>query len=262
MNDHLSQLISLTAYANDYLINDSLNKDFNKNKCLLSTRYIYFAESNKIVLTNNPIEWFKLLKSEKCKRLKLIFKYSETHLTKPDHLSAGIVGGGGQWLIESVYDDHSRYWSSHWLSRFPYARDKRLFEIYYRRQFKKNQISNDYFEVEAIKKQLGATLWEISEFTIKQGIEKWTDFFNKALDNLYGSEPCNEYYYFDLIPKNSYTLSEQQLIYSAGKAFNYGVQGSWNDIGFKDKLSTERYLKISAQLYDDIIKSILAVINK
>jgi hypothetical protein len=207
-------------------------------------------------------QWFQLLKTEDCKKLRLIYQHSENKLKVPDFLSAGVIGGGGTWLIESVYSDHSRYWSSNWLYKYPYASDKKIFNVYYRRQFKKHKISPLETSIEKTKKNLGSVLWNISEFAKNQAYEKWVDFFENALSCLYDPNPGANYYYNDIIPIQNYTLSEQQLIFGAGRAWCFGQKGSWNDMNFKDKLSTERHAFLSAQLYDEIINSILAITNK
>lgn len=116
--------------------------------------------------------------------------------------------------------------------------------------------------MELAKKRLGSALWNISEFANSQGYEKWSIFFNDAMDTLYGSEPGNSLFFNDILPAETYSLSEQQLIFSAGKAWCFGQEGSWNDIQFKDKYSTERYMELSGKLYDEIITSIMTVTNK
>ncbi len=262
MNGNLAQIISLASYANDYLQNDRMDHNFFEKKCFLYCKSVNFIDSNKADLAYDPNEWFKFLKKDGCQRLKLIFQHGEKNLTNPDHFSAGLINGGGTWFLETLYDDHSRLWSFNWENKYPYAKDKKFFNLVYKRQFKKHQISDLEIKVEPVKKQLGSALWNISEFADKQGFEKWVDFFNNAMDNLYGSEPGVAYPYDDIIPTDNYTLSEKQLIFSAGKAWCFGRQGSWNDINFKDKRSTEQYLKLSAQLYDEIINSVLAIANK
>lgn len=263
MNDHLAQLTSLATYGNDFLMNDRLDLDFSKkNKSFQFCRFVYFTDSNQTDIASNPNEWFNFLKKDGCKKLKLLYQHSEINAKTPDHYTAGVIGGGGTWLIESVYSDYSKYWSSKWFYKYPYAQDRRFFDANYRRQFKKHEISNNHIEVEYVKKELGSVLWNISEFANNQGYEKWVDFFDNAMNCLYGENPRENYIYDDMIPASNYTLSEQQLIFGAGKAWCFGRERSWNDMDFKDKQSTERYLSLSAILYDAIVNSILAIANK
>jgi hypothetical protein len=261
MNEKLAQIISIVTYANDYLINNKLCPDFSYKRCFANCESVSFIDHNKLDVANNPVEWFKYLKTEGCLKVSAHFMHTENNAVKPDHFSEGLIGGGGDWRLETVFNDHIKHWTPKYYY-YPYSLSEKFFYVIYRQQFKKHPIIRKSLEVETVKKQLGAALWYIAEFAAKQGNEFWADFFNKAQDNLYGSDPIDNCYHNDIIPLENFSLSEQQLIFSASKAWCFGLEGSWNAIEYKDKVSTNRYLELSANLYDQIINSILVVTNK
>jgi hypothetical protein len=261
MNDKLAQIISIVTYANDYLINNRLCEDLFNKKCFINYESVSFIDHNKSDIASKPIEWFKYLKTEGCIKVNTCFTHTENHSLRPDQFSEGILGGGGNWRFETIFKDYVRYWTPKYYY-YPYTMRAKPYYIIYRQQFKKHQIKRNNLVLEDVKKQLGAALWNISEFAAQQGNELWEDFFNKAQDNLYCSDPINGCYHNDIIPKENFTLSEQQLIFSASKAWCFGLQGSWNSLEFKDKASNNRYLELSSNLYNEIINSILVVVNK
>src|SRR5512133_3158023 len=189
MNDKLAQITSIITFANDYLINSRLDDDLLKKKCFDNCESVYFIDHNKIDIANNPVEWFKYLKDDGCRKVRTNFLHTENNSVSPDYFTEGIFGGGGIWRLESMYKDYVKYWTATWYYDYPYPRSQKYYHVVYRQQFKKHQIAEYGFEVEKVKKQLGSALWNISEFANNLGYEKWSEFFNAAMDNLYGSNP-------------------------------------------------------------------------
>lgn len=65
----------------------------------------------------------------------------------------------------------------------------------------------------------------------------------------------------DLLVIKNYSLKALQLLFAAGTAWVFGGMGSWNDMGFKEKEIQENYLRLSRQLYESLLQSILATSN-
>jgi len=63
-----------------------------------------------------------------------------------------------------------------------------------------------------------------------------------------------------LVTKN-YSMAAQQLLFAAGTAWVFGGMGWWNDMGFDEKDVQENYLRLSQQLYEQLLQSILATSN-
>lgn len=262
MIEGIAQISAIVTSANNFLIYNKLEENFFEKTCFQNCSQISFIEHNKVHLAGSPSEWFKLLKKEGCKSVMAQFDYNEFNKERPDHFTEGIFGGGVKWRFESLFEDHSRYWTATWRYEYPYRRSQKYYEIIYRRQFKKYAIDNEQLHFEDLKKQLGSVLWELSEFAKKSVSENWMEYFNLALEKLYDSDPSKNIFYNDIIPKEKYSLSEIQLYYGAIAAWCFGQKGSWNDLTFKEKITTERYLSLTSQLYDILLRSIKTIINK
>lgn len=262
MNGILAQFISIVSNGNNYLQKDKEWKDWDKNTTFQFCNLVDFYDFTNILIANNPNDWFKFLKREGCEKLRLSFQYSPEHPSRPDYKYAGFVGGGGLWLIESVYKKYSQFWSSKWIGRQPDSINNKIWSVTYRRQFKKFDTKNIQYDKLSLKTELYSLLYEVIGFSKKNDLKIWIDCFSKSLLIFESDFPNKKYYHTDLIVNENYNLFDSQLLFTAGSAFVFGGMGSWNDLGFKDKDDELLYEKLSGNLYDLIIKCILAVINK
>lgn len=270
MTGSLAQVIALTAFGNDYLKNGHIPKYFiNKNTTFQFCNKVEFGERKKIffiklreiVVANNPVEWFKFLKSDGCKHLKLYFEYSKDQSFAEDHKLAGLIGGGGSWLIEAVYDNYSNYWANKWEVTNLNAADRNIWKVNYGIAVRNQHISNLQIDNKEIKNTLRRTLMEISDFAFKQNLQSWGQQFEKARSTLDSLIPEENYYHNDLIPIDNYSLLAKQIIFSAGSAWVFGGMGSWNDLGFHKKEDNEAYNRLSKQLYSNINQALIAGVN-
>ena len=119
MTGILAQTISLTSFGNEYLLNGKLNDFFPNHSAfehcstvqfIAKKKENFFSSKKETIVAENPEIWFELLKKENCKKLRLYFQSSKVD----DYKSAGFVGGGGDWLIEAVYKNHSDFWINKW----------------------------------------------------------------------------------------------------------------------------------------------------
>lgn len=271
MTGTLAQIIALTAFGNDFLKNGTIPADFNSANTTFEfcnkvdfrefKKRFFFLKPNETVIANNPTEWFQYLKSDGCKLLRLYFEYSKDQSFAKDHKLAGLVGGGGNWLIEAIYQNHSNYWSNKWEVTNQNAPDNKVWTVNYGMTVKKQDISNLQIDNQKIKEKLRQTLAEIADFAYRKDLNNWGEQFDKAkltLDNL---TPESGYYHKDLIPVGKYSLTAKQIIFSAGSAWVFGGMGSWNDLGFGIEEDNETYDRLSEQLYSNIIEAIIAGTN-
>lgn len=271
MTGNLAQIIALTAYGNDYLRNGKITTDFTStnttfqfcnNVDFREFKETFFSTKPKEhIIAHNPTEWFKYLESDGCKYLRLYFEYSKDQSFAKDYKLAGLVGGSGKWLIETVFDDYSNYWASRWETTNKQASDRKIWSVNYGMILKKQPISNLQIDNQKIKEKLRQTLTEIADFAFQQDLQNWGERFEKALTRLDSIRPENDYYYTDLIPTDNYSLLAKQIIFSAGSAWVFGAMGSWNDLGFESKEDNETYDRLSEQLYSNIHEAIIAGIN-
>jgi len=271
MTGTLAQIISLTAYGNDYLKNGKIPSDFDSaNKTFQFCNRVDFREFKKqfsfskqkeSVVAKTPTEWYQYLKIDGCKHLRLYFEYSKDQSFAKDHKLAGLAGGGGSWLIEAIYDNYSNYWANRWEVTNQNAPDRKIWTVNYGMTVKKQHTSNLQIDNQKVKEKLRQTLTEISEFAFKQDLKDWGEQFDKAKATLDSLTPETGYYHTDLIPVDKYSLIAKQLIFSAGSAWVFGGMGSWNDLGFDSKEENEIYDRLSEQLYSNINESIISGTN-
>jgi hypothetical protein len=136
MTGTVAQLIALISFGNEFLNTGILPDSFYPNNSAFqfckAVEYIAYKKSlfhdkpKEIIIANDPIEWFRFLKKDSCIKLKLYFKNSEDQLRIADYQSTGLVGGGGTWFIESVYDNHSNFWANNWEVTHSNAADRFL----------------------------------------------------------------------------------------------------------------------------------------
>src|SRR3569833_801930 len=125
MNGILAQLVSLTSHGNAFLKgNDDIENFYPGNSTFQFCNKVNFVNFKKplfsstpkeVQVADNPIEWFRRLKKQGCKGLRLFYEPTQAPPAgTPDHKFAGMVGGGGTWMIETMYGKFSHYWFNRW----------------------------------------------------------------------------------------------------------------------------------------------------
>lgn len=264
MNGHIALLIALVSYGNSYLQteNSGHHLDFN-NTTLKYCSTLSFIDttlsfSNKL-LASNPQLWFAHLKKDSCKKLKLRYNHSNESQMK-DFESAGFVGGGGEWLIEAVYNDHSDYWNCSEYVVEPESKGDRIWNTVIKKVEKNQPISPTIITVENAKKDLLITLNKIMAFSLKEQTDYWRGVFKSAIDKL--DSPYTEIpYYNDCIIDSQYALQNKQLLSAATTASVFGGMGSWNDIVYPTDEANKTNELLSADLYNKINDAIIASVN-
>ena len=261
MTGTLAQLIALTAYGNDYLKNGKLPENFYpENTAFQFCNKADFRISVENVVAIDPIEWFKYLKNDGCKALRLFYLPSKDQSAK-DHQLAAFVGGGGLWLIEAIYNTYSNFWANRWQVTNQNDPDKKIWTVNYALTSHKEKSINLQINPEKIKVQLQKTLTEIAEFASRQNLKIWKEKFEKAIEALNSQAPNEDFYHKNLIPADNYSLTARQVLFAAGMSWVFGGMGSWNDLGFQEQDTNDMYNKLSEQLYNDIIYAVISATN-
>ncbi len=187
MTGILAQTIAIVSYGNEYLKTNQLNQFYPNNSVFQYCKSVDFREMKKanffsskkeIIVAHNTIEWFELLKEEKCKKLQLYYQSQEAD----DHRSAAFVGGGGNWFIECIYNDYSDFWISNW------SHDKESkttpWNVLYGKALSKKSTINSLGDIKKTRKLLKTALEQITEFAFKETTENWGKTFDEALKML------------------------------------------------------------------------------
>jgi hypothetical protein len=262
MDGTTAQLLSLVSYGNEYIINGNLEADYYpKNSVFQYFKNVDFYKLKKIIVGNDPIEWFQYLKKDECKKLKVFYQHSKQEKLK-DYMAAGFVGGGGQWLIESVYSDYSDFWSGQWRVENRSDPDSKIWLVSYEAISRRNEVDEPQF-ILSKSLTLENKIKEIEAFARENNLNSWVDWFATALNTFESNKPYEDFYHPDMVVLKNYPLQTQQMIFGACKAWVFGGMGSWNDIGgFNDKEKNDRYYKLTEELYDEVIFALVNGINR
>lgn len=174
MTGILAQLIALTAYGNDFLKNkgnrtvlDSTNTTFqfcNKVDFREFKKQFFFLKVKERVVAESPAEWFSHIQRNRGKHLRVYYESSKDQNFAKDHKLAGLVGGGGTWLIEAIRDGYSNYWANRWQVTNQNDPDHKIWTVNYGMNAGKQPITNQQIDAGAAKDKLRATLTEIADF--------------------------------------------------------------------------------------------------
>jgi hypothetical protein len=275
MTGNLAKAITLTTYGTAFL------KD-NYDISGLTLEHPSFTFTNKVefhffkkhffrkptwhVYADSLINWLTKLKEEGCIEIRLVFQPDNHHSlngeTVPDHKLAGFVGGGGHWFIETVFPAHSDFWQSKEEVTDKDSPNSKIWTVTYGRTLTgQSTLKKKTYDINSLRQRLKSKLTDISAFAKKENQTFWSEWFDKALNLLDSSLPYVKDQDKLIMPTDEMDIKSVQLLAGAGSAWCFGGMGSWNDIGFNDKDTQATYDKLTAELYDIVNESYLAVAN-
>jgi len=268
MNDTLGQLLSLVAYGTEYITQGKLNGDYNKNSVFKNCRSVFFMIEKRslwgrrqtIIAGVNPLDWFKYLKQNNCRELKIIYTPSNKQQPFKDFVMSGL-GAGGTWFIEAIHKNYSDFWYAWWDINEVEDVTERGWKVTYKRIASKKQTINLKPLLYPTKDKLIESLSQIKQFAYEQKEYTWVDYFTKAIETLNSNNPSSYFYYPDLVPLKNYDLIAQQLIFGAANSWAFGGMGSWNDLAFTDKTVAKKYETLSEKLYENMINAFITGVN-
>lgn len=270
MTGPLSQIITLTSFGNHFLFNNRLEASFldnlsfrfcNKADFRVFERPFFFTQQKEKVIAPNPNNWFRYLKKSGCKKLRLYFRSSADQSFAKDYKLAGLIGGGGNWFIEEVYENYSNAWANRWEVTQKDDPNQNIWTVNYVQTLSELPTMDLQISQQKCKDNLEETLTEIEAFAFGQGFEYWGEQFTKAKLTLKSSNPENSYYNKELISLHNYSLTARQILYSAGTAWVFGAMGSWNDLGFDAKEDNDKYEALTEKLYERVNQAIISATN-
>lgn len=265
MTGVLAQLISLTAYGNQWLRTGQLPDGFYPGSPAFKfCNTVDFREvdgSNELLIAIDPYFWYRYLQQEGCRTLRLYYHPAKERPSAREHQLAGMIGGGGVWLIEAIFDDHSDFWSARWQVTRKDDPNNLIWSVNYGRTYVRQPTVNLQFNLAVAAAGLLGALGAILQFALQKQLGNWADFFQKAMLRLGSDTPAAGYYYEALVPEQAYSLEARRVLYTACSAWAFGGMGSWNDQYFEDPKDNQVYDEVSARLYDAINSAIVAAVN-
>lgn len=265
------QAMTLVAHGNAFLQKDYDISDYypNNGTFIFINKFIFVElkpnTSEFPIIANDPVEWLKQLKNGGCKLLRLF--YASTEVAKlgnsvvNNRMLAGLVGGGGDWWIETIFADYSNQWSLKEEVTDKDAPDRKIWTFTYGSSLERFTVPEvDFNTFEVAKQNLNKTLTDIKQFSATQKLDNWTKLFDLALNILNGKD-INLDNFKKYFPSGFFTQQFFQLAGAADAAWVFGGMGSWNDLVFNNPEDQAEYTKLSDKLYQVVILSILYAIN-
>lgn len=269
MKGSVSQVIALATHGNEFLRKDRISKWFYPHNVAFKfcnkvdfreLKKIIFLNPKEIVVSEDPFEWFSYLKCGRCMYLRVYFQPRSERPGILSHQLAGFVGGGGAWMIEAVYKSYSDFWSPRW-EVSDKDHPKRIWTVNYGRTIKNGLTKNIQINENEVKDELDLTLAKISEFAFSRKLDDWGKIFKHSRTILNSEQPEQNSYYKKLIPIRNYSLAARQILFAASSSWVFGGMGSWNDVGYAVENEFELYKQLSAELYDNINRSVVSAVN-
>ena len=265
MTGVLSQLVSLTSYGNQCIASGQFPLYYYPQHSTFqycnTVDFLQFKEGKEEVLCPNPYSWFGYLKLSNCRKVRSYYQPVGPREGAMEHQLAGMVGGGGVWLVETIYHGYSNYWSNRWTVTQKEAPDNKIWSVDYALTHVNKPTTNLQYDLAETAANLGAALKAIAAFARQQDLSDWVDVFERALTRLTSVEPAGDYYHQDLIVRENYSLQARQLLFGAASAWVFGGMGSWNDQVFNTPGDQKTYTDLSSRLYETVNRSIVAATN-
>ena len=222
---------------------------------------LFSSKHKEIIVAESPVDWFNLLKKDKCTKLRLFYQPTKNQSMAPDHKMTGFAGGGGSWFMEAVYSNYSNYWASRWEAANKGATDKRIWSVSYGQTSTKQASNSVPAFVLSARNTLIESLSEIITFCEEFKLSKWTAVFENAREQVHNPKPGTNFPNPAWVAPGIHSHTALQLLYAADSARVFDGQGSWNDQVFEDKEVNGRYERLSTQLYNAINGAIMAAVN-
>ncbi len=264
----LAQMITLVSYGNDFFATKTKTEKLTHNSTFQFCRFVTYkvkTENKTIFGTNelifgDPYDWFGHLKEDGCKKLCLVYKRTENKNGMADYMTAGFIGGGGQWFIKAVYTDKALLWACRWVLNKFGAQDSRIWEVTYMNIDTVDITINPDVDLDACKRSLLKSVEGIEKFAVRTERGTWANRFKEAIGELGSDEPHIDYY-TDLIIEKNYSIAARQLLACAQKVWVFGGMGWWNDFIYKDEDDQQLNINLSSELYYNICNSIVLATN-
>ncbi|WP_312201385.1 hypothetical protein [Anaerospora hongkongensis] len=265
----LAQMVSLISYGNHFLENRESFNDYSTHSSfvhcnlvdfrIMKKKHFFSSASAEHIIASSPQQWFSLLQKETCKRLRLYYQGTD-NAEIADHHSSAFVGGGGTWMIETIYEDKADFWLSRWNVTRPNDEERKIWTVNYLKVIEDHAILNLEIDCKKAKHNLGCILNEIYDFAVLKELTGWANTFKQSKLILEG-QIVYDGYCLDAINRINYWTPAQNLFYGAAAAWVFGGMGSWNDLYFEEETDQQLYNHLSAQLYKAINEAIVASIN-
>lgn len=230
------------------------------------------SKQETVEVSQRTLGWFNALQSDHAKLLSL-------HVARRRGLSGlpeivdGSFAGSRRWQIQAEFDDHFELWVPIWSPGLP---KPNIWAVEYKGWRLQRPLVSSHENLNRIWENLVARIGDARNLAKKAETSRLkhgtlnsndpTTYYGKVFEDAeVAAESANPIpaYHPDMLAPFGYLLKARQIIAAASKAWVFGGMGSWNDLGwiFKNPFQRVRYRRITAQLYDAVIKGFVAATN-
>ena len=258
----IAQAVALVCYGNEFLKTGNDYFD-NANSTMLFCKEVKFCaaqspnfidrilrgkkEKIKIEIGSNINNWFVYLKDNGTK--KLLLHYTKSDESKfSNRMTAGLIGGGGRWLIEAFNGNSSEFWEANWEVGDQDDPERKIWKVnYYRIAENHKPMIHQHNSMDGVKENLLEALGECNDFALQHDLDGFANCFKSATEALLNNDD-NACYHKDLTPKKVQNDLCESILCACQLAWVFGGMGSWNDLWFEGEAQVH-YSEISNKLY-------------
>jgi hypothetical protein len=268
VNGPTAQLVAIACHGNAALRGVAHPRFFPDNSTCQFCERVDFVDRRRGLIgrvkehavASMPDDWFGVLSDEGTLGLQVAYGSSGDQRLG-DRLTAGLVGGGGQWSITTVSPAaRSGIWMARWEVWNRQAPENRIWRVTYGKVGETaSRMVPTRTDVAPHADRLRQALAAIAPFAREHDCAVFADCFEGALRILEtGNGP--DVYHKDLAPPGILPSAANVVLAACQKAWVFGGMGSWNDLGFEGEAQAE-YERASDSLFQAVNAAIVAAAN-
>lgn len=261
MNGELAQVVALVAHGNAELVGiadasglEASNTTFNYVR---SITFEVPARRRGVRTVDSVHDWLRAASRWKVDRLSLVRGGGVRPVAFANEGGWGMLGHApgrvcawhGSWEVNQAGVD-------------PSDPKPRIWEVDYRAMVEQGGVEPAPVDLEARRTELVEALTDARAFASDDAhhLQNFAPWFDEALEMASNAEPMAPYHP-DMLPEVGYSLEARRLLAMTTRAWVFGGMGSWNDVGFSDGETNERYRAISERLYRAVIDAVRDAAN-
>jgi hypothetical protein len=266
MNGPIAQMVALACHANAAVrggrVQRFLETNFTCKHCdevsFFEFRKSASGEPSEVAVAATPDGWFEHLSRAHVVGVRLIHR-PEGRSGIPDRMTAGLVGGGGQWILATRTAASSDWWMSRWKFSRRDAPEHGAWRVQYGLVARSSEPAARDAEAAQVGASFRSALVDILAFSRAHDVDIFSEMFARALVALDGRGDGIEYHK-DLCPAGMLEPVHQLLLEAAQDAWVFGGMGSWNDLTFEGE-AARQYEAVSEALYIAVTAAICCAAN-
>jgi hypothetical protein len=261
-----AQIVALACHCNAFARGLKSHSFFPSNSTAKFCEYIRFMHLQRrwfgqpwktTALTTD--EW---IKREGSPGQKAVVSYQSVNAPEiSDRMSAGFIGGGGQWRLNVMCNGRKNVWEPMWEVGDRNAPDQRVWRVTYMLAAENIEANDDRLEqLETIIPVLNQTFSDVLVFCSDHRLDSFSGFFRRATECLTANDALALVNHQDLAPEGLLSVAAERVLAACQAAWVFGGMGSWNDMGFTGH-EQSRYERLSDRLFAELNNAIVVATN-